>query len=95
MTTKIISFIIRLILLVMTKRGRIAAIKKEPSTIRYIFHPTVDEEKTALDGRPLFIRYIKNPSKEAQSFAINQDVKAIKYIKNPTDEMSLLAKLIN
>jgi len=85
--------VIRLTLMCMTKRSRLAAIAEEPSTIRYIKRPSVDEELAALDGHPLYIQYIETPSPEAQSSAVNQDGKAIHYIKNPTDEIAMLAKL--
>jgi len=90
---EIMPSLIRLTMFVMTKRSRLAAIKEEPSAIRYIKYPSVEEELAALDGKPLYIEYIENPSPTAQSFAVNQDGRAIHYIKNPTDEVAMLAKL--
>ena len=85
--------IIRIGLISLGTSGRLAAIKEEASTIRYIKKPSEKEQLTALDGNPLYIQFIENPTPNVQAFAINQNPDAIKYIKNPTVEVAMLAKL--
>ena len=85
--------IIRITLKCIGSVGRIAAIKEEPSTIRYIKKPSEQEQMEAIKDNPFLIQLIENPTPNVQAFAINKNSEAIKYIKNPTDEVAMLAKL--
>ena len=85
---------VRVLLRLSGKEGRIAALKQEASTIRYIRNPSESDQLTALDGHPLFIRFIKNPTVEAQSSAVNQNKSAFEYIENPDPTVAMLAKLM-
>jgi hypothetical protein len=70
---------------------QLAAVKKEPSDIKYIKNPSEAVQIAAVKQYSRAIEYIKNPSEAVQLAAVKQNGGAIEYIKNPSEAVQLAA----
>ena len=72
-----------------SERIQLAAVNKNPVSIRYISHPTPLVSKIAIKQYPAIIRYLKNPSEKLKHLAVSSDEtgNVIKYISKPSKKL--------
>ena len=78
-----------------TPSMELAAVKGNPSLIRYIKWPEDELITTAISRDPSSIRYIEHTDNEMRNLAVKTDPSSIQYIKNPSVQLQMMAVSMN
>lgn len=73
----------------MTEEEQIQFVLDNPNNIRFIYNPSVEVQKEAVQEYPEILSYIKNPAIETVKLALEEDFFSLDYIHEQTEEIQL------